>query len=76
MCLTAALLPPYHPSCHLVATTCLMSLLAALLAVLQALLIGFLFVILFTQLLRQEPVCSGKGEGRAVWAGGEQDLEV
>ena len=54
MCLTAALLAPYHPSCNLVAPKCLMSLLAALLAVLQGFLIGFIFVILFTQLLRQE----------------------
>lgn len=66
MCLTAALLTPYHPSCNLVTTTCLMSLLAALLALLQALLISFIsfvFVILFTQLLRREHCLFRKGGG-------------
>ena len=54
MCLAAALLAPYHPSCNPETTMCLMSFLAALLAMLQALLMSFVFVILLTQLLRQE----------------------
>ena len=68
MCLTAALLAPYHPSCNLVATMYLMSLLAALLAHLQTLLISFIFVILFTQLRRQEHCLLWEG-GRRGFAG-------
>ena len=63
MCLTAALLAPTHPSCHLVATMCLMSLLAGLFALLQALLISFVFVTLCARLLRQEFCLLGEGEG-------------
>ena len=62
MCLTSALHTPYHP-CNLVATTCLMSLLAALLAMLQALLISSVLIILLTQLLRQEHCLLGEGGG-------------
>ena len=54
MGLTAALLTPYRPSYNLVATKCLIPLIAAQLAMLQAMLISFSFVNLFTQLLRQE----------------------
>ena len=62
MCISAALLNTYHPSCNLIATIYLMSLPAALLTMLQALFISFTFVILLAQLLRQE-LCSGKAEG-------------
>ena len=62
MCLTSALHTPYHP-CNLVATTCLMSLLAAMVAVLQALLISLVFVILSIQLLRQEHCLLREGGG-------------
>ena len=71
-CLTAALLTPYHPSCNLVATTCLMSLLAALLTVLQALFIGFTFAILFAQLLRQELCLLGEEAGLKLLAWGKK----
>ena len=74
-CLTVALLAPYHLSCHLAATMCLMSLLAALLALLQAVLIRFILVTLFTQLPRQEHCLLGTGEG-GILAREKQDPEV
>ena len=76
MCLSAALLAPYHPSCNLVAIMCLKCFLANLLAALQALLLSFSFVILFTLLLRQEH-CLLWRRGRARLLGQEkQDPEV
>ena len=59
-CLSAALLTTYHPSCNLVATPCLMSLLAALLILLQALLISF---------LGRNSVYSWKGKGWGCFRG-------
>ena len=62
------------PSCILVATMCLMSLLAALLTKFQALLISFAVVILLSQLLRQELCLLGEGGGPGLLA--QENLET
>ena len=67
-CLSAALLTAYHPSCKLVATTCLVSLLF----------ISFTFVRLLAQFLRQEHYLLQEGGvlGLLIWENLETQMSV